>query len=107
MHVNDGRTIRGKFGFDEKLSLYPWWKIFEELQVEPRGKKEFDQAKILMTTAEKAMEPACNYYGITPEKISAKLAVVVFSLVFYLICTVWYGFSILYIFEGLGSSFDY
>jgi hypothetical protein len=107
MHFNDGRTIREKYGFDEKLSLYLWWKIFEELQTELRGKKEFDQAKILMTTAEKAIEPAYNYYGITPEKISAKLVVVVFSLVFYLIYTVWYGFSILYIFESLGFSFNH
>lgn len=107
MHVNDGQTIRQKYGFDEKLSLYLWWKIFEELQAELRGKKEFDQAKILMTTTEKAIEPAYNYYGITPEKISSKLVVVVLSLVFYLIYTVWYGFSILYIFEGLGFSFDH
>jgi len=107
MHVNDGQAIREKYGFDEKLSLYLWWKIFEELQVELRGKKEFDQAKMLMTTTEKVIEPAYNYYGITPEKISGKLVVVVFSLVFYLIYTVWYGFSILYIFEGLGFSFDH
>ena len=94
MHFDDGRTIREKYGFDE-------------LQAELRGKKEFDQAKILMTTAEKAMEPAYNYYGITPEKVSAKLVVVVFSLVFYLIYTAWYGFSILYIFEDMGFSFNH
>ncbi|MBW2622254.1 MAG: hypothetical protein JRD68_05070 [Deltaproteobacteria bacterium] len=107
MHVNDGQTIREKYGLDERLSLYLWWKIFEELQAELRGKKEFDQAKILMTTSEKVIEPAYNYYGITPEKISGKLVVVVLSLVFYLVYTVWYGFSILYIFEGLGFSFDH
>jgi len=107
MHANEGQVIRDKYGFDEKRSLYLWWKIFEELQGELRDHKKFDQAKILMTTTEKAIEPAYNYYGITPEKISAKLVVVVFSLVFYLIYTVWYGFSILYIFEGLGFSFDH
>jgi hypothetical protein len=107
MHANDGQAIREKYGLDEKLSLYLWWKIFEELQGELRGKKEFAQAKILLNTTEKAIEPAYNYYGITPEKVSAKLVVVVFSLVFYLIYTVWYGFSILYIFEGLGFSFDH
>ena len=50
----------------------------------------------------KACEPAYNYAGI--ECLSAKDSVVPLGslLLFYVGYTAWYGFSILFVFEGLG-----
>jgi hypothetical protein len=36
-----------------------------------------------------------------------RLGVVVFSLVFYVIYTLWYGFAIMFIFEGWGMQLEH
>jgi len=51
-----------------------------------------------------AIEPAYNFYGIQAVKISEKAGVATGLLVFYVLYTIWYGFGVLYIFEGLGLS---
>jgi hypothetical protein len=50
----------------------------------------------------KAVETSYNYYGITAENIGDKIGIVLISLVFYVVYTLWYGFGILYLFEGFG-----
>jgi hypothetical protein len=50
----------------------------------------------------KAVEPSYNYYRIEPQNIGDRWVVVIFSLIFYVVYTLWYGFSIMYIFEGWG-----
>ena len=37
-----------------------------------------------------------------PEQIKDKVGIVIFSLAFYVIYTMWYGFAILFVFEGWG-----
>jgi hypothetical protein len=39
---------------------------------------------------------------VQAEKIGDKWGIVFFSLAFYVIYTMWYGFSILFLFEGWG-----
>jgi len=39
---------------------------------------------------------------VVPEQIRDKAGIVIFSLVFYVVYTIWYGFGILFIFEGWG-----
>jgi len=55
----------------------------------------------------KGVECSYNYYGIDPQQISDRLGIVVFSLVFYVLYTVWYGFAILYLFQGLGLKLEH
>jgi hypothetical protein len=50
----------------------------------------------------KACEPAYNYYGIEPLRASQSMIPLSSLLVFYVIYTVWYGFSIMFLFEGMG-----
>jgi hypothetical protein len=56
---------------------------------------------------EKAVECAYNYYGIEPWKVSEKLGLVVFSLVFYVVYTVWYGYAIIFLLEGWGFTLSH
>jgi hypothetical protein len=53
------------------------------------------------------VEPAYNYYGIEGQKISDRFGVVIFSLIFYVIYTLWYGFGIMYLFEGVGLKLEH
>ena len=64
--------------------------------------KAFKAAKITDVVIKKAVETAFNFYGIEPQKISDRFFIVLFSLFFYVVYTLWYGFAILYMFEGWG-----
>jgi hypothetical protein len=53
------------------------------------------------------VETSYNYYLIEPQKISDRAFIVLFSLVFYVIYTVWYGFAIMFMFEGWGMELEH
>jgi hypothetical protein len=55
----------------------------------------------------KAVETAYNYYNIEPQKISDRFGIILLSLVFYVVYTVWYGFSIMFMFEGWGMKLEH
>ena len=50
----------------------------------------------------KAIEPAYNFYGFEAESAEKELYLVAGLLSFYVIYTVWWGFAIFFLFEGLG-----
>ncbi|UCC59525.1 MAG: hypothetical protein JSW38_13835 [Dehalococcoidia bacterium] len=102
MYNNNGPTIADRYGYSEKQVLYNWWKSFGTLKKSLEDKGMFDEAEILSRANERAVEPAYNYYGIEAEAIRDKAGIVIFSLVFYIAYTIWYGFALMYILEGLG-----
>ena len=107
MYLNDGGKISEKYGYGEKAVIYNWWKSLKALESELKKQKKFKEAKIVDRTIKKAVEPAYNYYRIEPQKISDRAGTVVFSLIFYVIYTLWFGFSILLLFEGGGLKLEH
>ena len=67
-----------------------------------KKQKKFPEAEIVALLSQKAVEPAYNYYLVEPQRITDKFGIVVFSLAFYVVYTLWYGFAIMYLFEGWG-----
>ena len=59
---------------------------------------------MLNTVNQRAIEPAYNFYGIPAESIMTKIPTVTGLLVFYVVYTMWYGFGIFDIFNGIGLS---
>lgn len=102
MYWNKGQDLSGRYGYREKKALYNWWIGMEEMQKSLNKDKLFKEAKIISAVQKKAVETAYNYYTIEPQKIAERWGTVVFSLLFYVVYTLWYGFSILFMFEGWG-----
>jgi hypothetical protein len=102
MYINDGEAIFDKYGYDERRVLFNWWNATNAMDRELKKQKKFDEAKVVVLVRKKAVEAAYNYYKIEPQNISDRLGVVIVSLVFYVIYTMWYGFAIMYMFEGWG-----
>ncbi|MFH2204953.1 MAG: hypothetical protein ABIJ96_17730 [Elusimicrobiota bacterium] len=102
MYRNKGDEISGRYGGDARLALYDWWTALKSMDAALKKQKKFKEAKTVTLVKKKAVETAYNFYGIEPQKITDRLGVVIFSLLFYVLYTVWYGFAILFMFEGWG-----
>lgn len=62
------------------------------------------EAKALDSVMKKALEPSYNFYGIEGEPVSKNIFLLTFLLVFYVIYTMWYGYAIFFMFDGIGLS---
>lgn len=102
MFNNAGDKIKAKYSYDERQVLYNWWKALEAMNKSLSDQKIFAEANFIQTVSAKGVECSYNYYKIEPQKISEQMGIVLFSLIFYVVYTMWYGFSIMYMFEGAG-----
>lgn len=103
MFKNDGKPLIDKYGYNsEQQVMFNWWTSFDKISKALAKDSQFDKAKLFDNVRTKAMEPAYNYYGVKIEDWKANLALVLASLAFYVFYTLWYGFGLMYVFEGLG-----
>jgi hypothetical protein len=102
MFKNEGAKVSERYGTDEKEVLASWWNILKGMDKELKKQGLIAEAKIVSDVMKKAVEPAYNFYKIEGQKVSEKAALMVGLLIFYVAYTMWWGFAIFYIFEGLG-----
>lgn len=107
MYKNDGKAVADKYGYGERQALYNWWKSFKGAEKSLNDQKRFKEAKVIANISKKGIEASYNYYKIEPQNIMDRLGLVIFSLVFYVVYTLWYGFSILFLFEGWGMQLEH
>ena len=107
MYHNNGKRISEKYGYNEKRVLFNWWKALKAMDKDLKKQNKFEEAKVVSLIVKKAIEPSYNYYKIVPQKISDRFGIVIFSLVFYVVYTLWYGFAILFMFEGWGLRLEH
>ncbi len=107
MFYNKGKELAAKYNMDERLAFYNWYSVLKALDKDLTHQKHFAEAKIVATVIKKGVECAYNYYQVEPQKIGDKAGIVIFSLVFYVVYTLWYGFAILFMFEGWGLKLEH
>ncbi|MBW2664021.1 MAG: hypothetical protein JRD93_19095 [Deltaproteobacteria bacterium] len=107
MYHNDGATVSNKYGYNERQVLYNWHKSLKAADKDLKKQKLFKEAEVIAVALKKVVETSYNYYTIEPQKITDKMGIVIFSLVFYVVYTLWYGFSILFMFEGWGLRLEH
>jgi len=102
LYSNDIDSLTQKYGYNGLRVVYNWHESLVRLEEELERQDLIDASEAVARVNEKVVEPAYNYFGIEPEKMSDKAGVVVGSLFFYVFYTVLYGFGIMYMFEGWG-----
>jgi hypothetical protein len=80
------------------------WKGFGAMMKALQKDRKVAEAKALDTVMRKGLEPAYNFYGLPGESVSQNLFMLIGLLAFYVIYTMWYGYSIFFMFEGFGMS---
>lgn len=108
MYHNQGDKLAARYqGKGGRLMLYTWWRSYSALEKALNRQKNFAQAKFVKLVQAKAVEMTYNYYGIQPESISERWLIVAISLIFYVVYTLWYGFGVMYLFEGSGYQLEH
>lgn len=102
MFHNKGKAVSDRYGIKEKLAMYAWWIVFQESMRSLKSQKKFKEAAFLDRVQKRAVEVGYNYYKVAPKKASAKAGILIFALVFYVFYTLWWGFAIFYMAEGIG-----
>ncbi|MUM77974.1 hypothetical protein GKC30_10040 [Pseudodesulfovibrio sp. F-1] len=103
MYHNDGDSVSAKYdGINPRRASYNWWVTLGQIDRALSHQEDFAAAKVVNTVQTRAVETAYNYFKIEPMHISDKLGTVIFSLAFYVFYTLWYGYAILWVFEGWG-----
>ncbi len=104
MYHNRGAEVAGLYGYEEKEVMKNWWNALGKIDKQFKKEKKIEESKIVSDINKKAVETAYNYYGVQAEKVKDKVVLMSAMLVFYVAYTMWWGFAILYLFEGVGLS---
>jgi hypothetical protein len=102
MFRNDAGRIEAEYGQGGKEALLHWWIALKAMDRALKKEGRFDDSRVVNTVIDKGVEYAYNYYGIEPMRIKENVGIVIISLAFYVLYTIWYGYAIILIFEGCG-----
>jgi len=104
MYHNKGSEVSAAYGMDEKEVMRAWWNVLSKADKELKKQKKIEEANFLGEVSKKTIEPAYNFYKIEGQRVVDKAGVMTGLLVFYVIYTMWWGYAVFYMFDGLGLS---
>jgi len=107
MFNNQGDKLKAKYaeamGTDDVKQIFRQWNnVLPKIDKSFKKDKMIEESKIVSDVTKKAIEAAYNFYGVTPKKVKDEAFLMTFLLVFYVAYTMWWGFAIFFIFEGIG-----
>jgi hypothetical protein len=109
MFKNEGDKIKAKYATematdDVKQMFRQWNNVLPKIDKAFKKEGKIEEAKIVSDVTKKAVEASYNFYGVEAVKVKEKAGLMTFLLVFYVAYTMWWGFAIFFIFEGIGLS---
>jgi len=109
MFKNEGDKIKAKYAEamatdDEKQMFRQWNNVLPKIDKVFKKEGKIEDAKIVSDVTKKAIEAGYNFYKVDAKKVKDEVVLMTFLLVFYVAYTMWWGFAIFFIFEGLGLS---
>ncbi|MDQ7787240.1 MAG: hypothetical protein RDU01_06490 [Thermodesulfovibrionales bacterium] len=109
MFNNEGDKIKAKYaeamGTDDVKQMFRQWNnVLPKIDKIFKKEGKIEEAKMVSDVTKKAIEASYNFYGVDAVKVKDKAFLMTFLLVFYVAYTLWWGFAIFFIFEGLGLS---
>lgn len=104
MYHNNGSVVAQTYGLPEKEVMTLWWTVLGKMDKELKKAKKVEESNLISAVLKKGVEPAFNYYGIEAQSVSEKAFIMTALLIFYVAYTMWWGYAIFYMFDGIGLS---
>lgn len=102
MFHNQGKEVVASYGFDEKEVMESWWTALSKMDKFFKKNLKIEEANHISEISKKGIEPAYNFYKIEPQRVADRAGMMIFLLVFYVFYTLWWGYAIFYMFDGVG-----
>jgi len=102
MYKNNGAAVAARYGVEEKQVMESWHNLLKGVDKALKKQGKIEEAKIVSDVMKKAVEPAYNYYRVEAQNVVDKAGIMSGLLVFYVAYTMWWGFAIFYMFDGVG-----
>jgi hypothetical protein len=109
MFKNEGEKLKAKYAVamatdDVKQMFRQWNNVLPKIDKIFKKEGKIEESQVVSDVTKKAVEASYNFYGVEAVKVKDKAGLMTFLLVFYVAYTMWWGFAIFFIFEGLGLS---
>lgn len=99
---NDEAALMKKYGMPPKVVMYRWWQTLKETEKSLKRQEMFPEAVAVNAVIVKGVEVGYNYFGIEPRRASNSYGILSFALIFYVIYTLWWGYALFHLCEGVG-----
>lgn len=103
LYNNDGEAVSAMYdGMHYLEAPRAWWYALNPAIKALQRQDLIAEAKVVDQVIRRAIEPGNNFFSLPPAKVSDHILLLVVMLSFYIVYTLWYGFSIFEFFEGFG-----
>jgi hypothetical protein len=103
MFKNDGEKIKAKYAFDDEKQMFrQWYNVLPKIDKAFKKEGKIEESQIVSEVTKKAVEASYNFYKVDAVNVKDKAGLMTGLLVFYVAYTMWWGFAIFFIFEGIG-----
>ncbi len=100
---NDAEAVAQKYDGQPALKVAAaWWYLLSPSIKELQKQHKIEEAQVVDNVMRRAIEPGNNFFSVPPAKVSEHLILMSAMLIFYVLYTLWYGFAIFELFEGMG-----
>jgi hypothetical protein len=102
MFHNQGKEVKTAYRMDEKEVMRAWWTALSKMDKFFKKNLKIEEANHISEVSKKGIEPAYNFYKIEPQRVIDRAGLMIFLLAFYVFYTLWWGYAIFYLFDGVG-----
>ena len=102
IYNDNPELVSAKYGMDGYKALAFWWEGLQPMIKELQKINRFSEAQLVDLVIRKGVEPAYNFRGIEAGSVQKEFVLMLALLIFYVVYTLWYGFAIFDLFEGIG-----
>jgi hypothetical protein len=103
LYHNDATKVSQKYDGEPALKVAAaWWYLLTPCIKELQKQRLISEAQVVDHVLRRAIEPGNNFYSVLPTKVSDHVWLLSAMLAFYVLYTLWYGFAIFELFEGIG-----
>jgi hypothetical protein len=107
MFKNEGDKLKAKYaaamGTDDVKQMFRQWNnTLPKIDKSFKKEGKIEESQIVSDVTKKAIEASYNFYKVEAVQVKDKAGLMTFLLVFYVAYTMWWGFAIFFIFEGIG-----
>ena len=101
LYHNEAAPVTQKYNGTPALKA-AWWYLLQPSIKELQKQGMISEAQVVDQVIRRAVEPGNNFYSVPPAKVSEHIWLMSGMLIFYVLYTLWYGFAIFELFEGIG-----